>query len=87
MDFHLQVMLGTFGYRGFFSDRQCDVLFPDGSWQPAVILRDWAEVKIPSGEKSRSYDVQGFDSMGPFHGRFTDDHVRIREAFNGTNKR
>lgn len=69
------VGLKCFGYRGF-PVPGFQVLFPDGQWKSAVVLREWGEVEVPSGLRSQSYDVQGFDDQGFFHGRFDSQHVR-----------
>ena len=45
-------------------------------WIDGIIFRRWNEVDIPSGERRITYDVDGTDENGPWHGRFTADHVR-----------
>jgi hypothetical protein len=55
-----------------------------GLWWPASVLRRWAEVDIPSGFRSNSYDVQGEwidgEYVGPFHGTFDELHIRQRQT-------
>jgi len=54
-----------------------EVLFPDGSWKPAVVyIGPWHEVSIPDGKTRVLYDINGTDDEGSFHGRFDSDHVR-----------
>jgi hypothetical protein len=69
--------LAAMGYRGFpCPAEQVEVLFPDGRWMRAAVRRSWNEVEIPSGKRSRSVDVVGFDDIGFFNGRFDSAHTR-----------
>lgn len=47
---------------------------------PAVVERRWAEVNIQSGIRRSSYDIEGTDAEGPFHGTFDDLHIRQRQS-------
>lgn len=76
----MELALRCFGYRGFPQEGQCEVLFPDGTWKSAVLVNRWAEAEIPSGKRSYSFDVAGFDEGGNFHGRFDDQHIRFSGA-------
>ena len=45
-------------------------------WLPATVFLSWAEADLTTGARSYSYDVDGADDLGQFHGRFASDHVR-----------
>ena len=49
-------------------------------WLAATILRYWACVTIPSGVRADQVDVEGTDELGPFHGRWDINKVRLLEA-------
>lgn len=48
-----------------------------GGWMLGKVVAVWANVDIPSGRFYISYDVDGNDDDGPWHGTWDDMHIRI----------
>lgn len=47
-----------------------------GIWIPATVVRFWSGVKLGDGEDVSCYEVEGYDNLGHFDGRWEPKYVR-----------